>query len=102
MTNTDDDHLLMIEPTKGVSLWLDDELTDLATRVYLRSKPGNTRYKGTHTCSCGMTSDNVDHLLPGMTTNSLMVHYVSCHRDEVPQGEIDKLRRVARELGITS
>lgn len=93
MIDLSDKYLLMIEPTRERSgKVVDDGLTELAETVFAKAKSNNVRYRGWHTCVCGETSDNNDWILPsGKTTNSLMVHYIRDHRDEVPQSEIDKL-----------
>jgi hypothetical protein len=38
-------------------------------------------------------SDNLAWSVRGMRTNSLLVHYVEHHRDEVPEAELAKLLR---------
>ena len=93
MIALDDKHLLMIEPKGPASAPINDELTEKAVAVLATAKSNDVRYRGWHRCVCGVNSDNNDWILPdGRTTNSLMVHYVAEHRDEVPQSEIDKLR----------
>ncbi len=94
MIAIDDEHLLMIEPENAATDPLGDDLTELARRVFATCKPG-TRWRGWHTCVCGIRSGSTDLVLPdGTVTNSLMVHYVDCHRDEVPESELKKLRRL--------
>jgi len=52
-------------------------------------------YRGTHSCNCGARSTAHDMLLPdGTVTNSLAVHYLACHRTEVP------LEMLERVLGL--
>jgi hypothetical protein len=52
-------------------------------------------FKGVHTCCCGMRSLNQDYLLPGgFITNSLSLHYLMYHRDEVPESELAKVRKL--------
>ena len=93
MITLDDKYLLMIEPQNPATDPLNDVLTEVARRVFATCKPGNGRWRGWHTCVCGARSDNKDWFLPdGTMTNSLMVHYVECHRDEVPDSELEKLR----------
>lgn len=77
-------------------------------------------YKGIHLCTCGhASSSNRDHLLEalvgerisvfsnsqsfnegceddativqGLITNSLCIHYVACHRSEVPSEQLEKI-----------
>lgn len=94
MIKTDDKHLLMIEPKGCRTEPIEDRLTDLARTVYGMTRKSSIRYKGWHMCVCGEWSDNVDHILPdGVVTNSLMIHYIECHREEVPESEIEKLTK---------
>jgi hypothetical protein len=77
MHTEDDRHLLMIEPAGAL------------TRA---DKVHPTR--GHHGCTgrgCRAVSDNVTHLVDGYATNSLAVHYLAHHRDEVPRGELAKV-----------
>jgi len=91
MKKIDDDHLMMIEPVSAATDSIDDEITKKAKSVLELCTKGLS-WRGVHRCFCGELSDNVDHItLNGLKTNSLLVHYVEFHRDEVPQSEIDKL-----------
>lgn len=56
------------------------EIMDVVTRGFQR-------------CSCGATSDSVNHVLPDKSaeTNSLCIHYLAHHRDEVPEAELEKV-----------
>src|SRR3972149_7861898 len=48
--------------------------------------------KGYHVCECGSHSRCMDYLLSnGLITNSLCVHYLAYHRDEVPEIELKKI-----------
>ena len=50
---------------------------------------GGSGYKGVHTCSCGARSTNQNYLLDERhITNSLAVHYLAYHRQEVPKDEL--------------
>lgn len=52
------------------------------------------QYKKRHHCICGAYSSKVDYLLDkdiGYFTNSLCVHYLAVHRDEIPEEEFDKI-----------
>lgn len=53
----------------------------------------NGGYMGHHTCSCGEASSACDYLLPGNQyfTNSLCVHYLECHYDDIDEDELEKL-----------
>ena len=50
---------------------------------------------GSHECACGAWSSNTDYFLPTeepeqeILTNSLAIHYLALHRDEVPQDHIE-------------
>lgn len=55
----------------------------------------NESYMGVHTCICGVKSHSRDYLLPnGYVTNSLAVHYLEFHRDEIPTEEFDKIDKM--------
>lgn len=90
----DDEHLLMIEPTgTPTSEPLVDDLTRrMAGALTCAEKIRPTR--GWHACTgrgCQANSDNVTHMVEGYATNSLAVHYLAHHRDEVPHGELAKV-----------
>jgi len=97
-----DSGLLFIEPKGSPSAEpLIDELTVKMAEGLRRSKAGvmvddrlvGGSYRGVHTCRCGVTSSNTDHLLPnGEVTNSLAAHYLAWHREEVPQAQLDKVK----------
>lgn len=99
MIDLSDKYLLMIEPSSSATDRYDeDDLTTLMQRLMLRAARKDFT-RGFHTCVCGARSDNAEHVLPdGTVTNSLAVHYLMRHRAEVPQSELDKIRRLAREL----
>lgn len=55
-------------------------------------QPWGGGYRGFHICGCGEMSGNHDIRLPsGHLTNSLAMHYLEFHRDDVPAEEIIKL-----------
>lgn len=96
MIDLDDDHILMIEPKGAPSAEpVIDDVTRRFTAAYRASKPGSRRYRGWHDCTgagCQATSDNADHYITaGMMTNSLAIHYLACHRADVPRSEIEKV-----------
>lgn len=102
--------LLFIEPNEEGS-W--EALIDPITmKIYqhLRASQGNkgivfntgrfelgTFTRGHHTCRCGAQSHACDYLLDDgkMATNFLCVHYAAYHRDEIPQGELDKINKLS-------
>lgn len=95
MIRDDVNHLMMIEPTVAPTAPIVDDLTRRAAFVLATAESGKRRYRGWHQCTgsgCHAMSDNTDHLVGGMTTNSLLVHYVTCHRDEIPPTEFIRLR----------
>lgn len=78
-----------------------DDLTMRVAAILKHATPGGREhsYHGSHMCVCGAVSKSFDYLiswppLQGMLTNSLCVHYVAFHRDEVPEIEIERVRAV--------
>lgn len=52
----------------------------------------HTGWMGVHQCSCGVYSHACNYLLPsGEVVNSLCIHYVAFHRDEIPQEQLDRI-----------
>lgn len=85
--------LLYIEPTRAAS---PKPVIDSATRRmagnFRQARLPQFAYRGVHTCTCGASSTNVDYLLPsGVQTNSLCVHYLAHHRDEVPPEQLQRV-----------
>lgn len=87
--------VLYIEPSARVSVEpVIDEITRKMTSAFRLGIPG-LGYRGVHTCACGVKSSNCDYTLPnGEQTNSLCVHYLAFHRDEVPVSQLEKVRRL--------
>lgn len=95
--NKTESALMMIEPTMAPTEPMLDELTAIARKVWERQTPSEKSYRGHHRCTgagCRAFSDNRDHFVGGLLTNSLLVHYVESHRAEVPAVEIEKLLAV--------
>ena len=91
----DTNGLLMIEPQRPASATpVIDEMTRKMTAAYRQSTPSQHGYRGVHVCKCGAMSDNRDHYVNGVLTNSLAVHYLAHHRDEVPETELEKVRNL--------
>jgi hypothetical protein len=87
------DGILMVEPSANVSTGpLIDELTRRMTAAWRKRRDSDYRYRGFHRCRCGATSDNRDHYVGDANTNSLCIHYLAFHRDELPKEELDKVR----------
>lgn len=96
MIQTDDTHLLFIEPLKPASKKpVEDELTAKMRELWSDASRSPHGYYGFHLCVCGARSDNFDwYVRGGLKTNSLAVHYLEYHRAEVPKSELEKLRRL--------
>jgi hypothetical protein len=96
MIINDNDHILFIEPTHlGSTEGVQDELTAKMKQAMLSATKPEWHYKGVHICVCGAVSDNNDYFLPnGQKTNSLAVHYLEFHRDDVPESELAKVRNM--------
>lgn len=94
MYNISRKYLLQIEPKGGRSeLPTIDALSIKMESLLSRATKGRG-YKGTHKCICGKRSGNYDLSIGGYITNSLAVHYLQWHRNEVPRSEIIKLRNI--------
>jgi hypothetical protein len=79
-----DKTLLMLTPTQPASTEpVIDAFTQIMAAALINTEHKN-RYRGFHTCACGAHSDNIDHWINGYRTNSLAVHYLAHHRNEVP------------------
>jgi hypothetical protein len=89
--------LLMIEPQNPCAKTpLIDEWTKWLTygwRMCRSHSDAWQSYRGRHFAPCGLVSDNRDHWICGLLTNSLCLHYLAFHRDEVP---VDELKKIAR------
>jgi len=89
--------IMMVEPSKTSTTPLIDELTRKMTAAWRHRRDSEDGYRGFHVCVCGVFSDNRDHWVSnsngdGLLTNSLCVHYLAFHRDDIPQEELDKVR----------
>ncbi len=87
--------LLFIEPSAKTSgSPVIDRVTKKMTAAFRLATRG-PGYRGFHVCSCGATSSNCNYFLPGgETTNSLCVHYLAYHRDEVPPEQVERVMRL--------
>ncbi len=86
--------ILMVEPSKWTSAApLIDSATRMMTAAWRRRRVSELACRGTHLCRCGVASDNRIHFVGSadMKTNSLCIHYLAFHRDEIPQEELDKV-----------
>lgn len=86
--------ILMIEPLRQTSAEpLIDALTRQMTAAWRQRRDSGYSMRGFHICACHATSDNKDHWVgPDLLTNSLCIHYLAFHRDDVPAAELDKVR----------
>lgn len=109
MESLTSDRIMFIEPEKpfGESLF---QVTEDYTRDSQRARaamilladaeaPSNDLwFRGVHTCVCGAKSDNIPWKSHGYELNSLLVHYLMQHGDEVPASELAKLDSVPDDL----
>ena len=96
------DHLLFIEPQLPCSA--EPVIDDYTRRMAgaMRSASPQAAYRGIHHCICGAASTNCNYIVRaqqrvagspwhGLLTNSLAVHYLALHRNEVPADELAKV-----------
>lgn len=95
MINMTSNHLLFIEPKMPPSAPIVDDYTRRVTAAWRARVDGHARYRGQHFCTgkgCKAMSGNGEHTVAGsFETNSLAIHYVACHRAEVPPEELAKV-----------
>lgn len=109
MIDTSPKCLLMIEPSANVSAQpLIDGLTLRMAAALLKAQAAHKaagqdglyeQTKGQHRAASGARSDNVvwrirSLLGSELETNSLAVHYLAWSRHEIPEAELEKLRKV--------
>lgn len=89
--------VLYFEPSEKVSLApVIDELTRRMTASLRAAEASSRSFLGYHACACGSISKAHDFILSdGLITNSLCVHYLAWHRDEVPQRELEKVAKLS-------
>lgn len=96
-------YLGYIEPKEPARTPIIDELTCMATFLWRHVLPPCPFdvWMGTHRCRCGARSTACDYVLDWtvipdtqIVTNSLLVHYVACHRDECPAAMLDLIRKL--------
>lgn len=84
--------LLMIEPSSQTSQYpVIDQLTKKMVAAWRSRKISDFSFRGFHRCNCGVISDNKEHHTDGRVTNSLAIHYLAYHREEVPKEELEKV-----------
>lgn len=94
MYNTSNRYLMQIEPKTGKTLRPNNNYLTIKMERLLKNAKICSRYRGFHECICGERSGTCDLHIGEFITNSLAVHYLRWHRDEVPVSEIDKLVRI--------
>ncbi len=89
--------LLFIEPKNKPTTKVNDELTKILEEEFENATEIGPYCKGFHFCICGKHSTNHDYKLPcGLIVNSLCVHYIRDHREEVPESELEKIRSIKK------
>jgi len=91
--NTQD--LLNIAPSSRASST--PRITPLVRKMTAAYRQCDTRitHDGQRMCVCEAVGDKNDYILPnGMRTNSLCIHYLAYHLDEVPTAEREKINRL--------
>jgi len=99
MINTDDQHILFIHPRgKPSQMPVIDGLTRKMAAALRQGFEGE-HWLGLHSCTGCLPHDifshSCDYMLPdGRWTNSLCVHYLAYHRDDVPTSEKLKVMKL--------
>jgi hypothetical protein len=85
--------ILYVEPSARISGQpVIDELTRKMAGAFRQAPDNGRSWRGCHICACGAVSSNTDYVLPnGEETNSLCVHYLAYHRDELPKEQLAKV-----------
>lgn len=102
MLNSHSRHLLYVEPTQPSSASpVVDEYTRRMTGALRAGHSDGQFYRGVHTCTspgCGAVSSTCDYYLSSpdavataLVTNSLAIHYLAYHRDEVSPEDLAKV-----------
>lgn len=94
MIKEDANYILFIHPKK----WNKEPVIDKYTRkmcAAMRLATKGRYYLGYHRCYCGAASDACNYILPNeKVTNSLALHYLMYHREDVPQYELYKVDKL--------
>ena len=87
-----DSGMLYMEPRQAPAIKpIIDSRTRKMTAAFRQASEGD-HWMGWHTCSCGAESSSCDFILPNKEeTNSLCVHYLAWHRDEVSALQLQKV-----------
>lgn len=97
--------ILMIEPRHPASdAPIIDKLTRKMAAAFRKARKSDYGYRGGkptgrgfHGCICGATSDNHDYFIGEVITNSLCVHYLAFHRQDVSESELAKVAALPDE-----
>jgi hypothetical protein len=83
-------HLLFIEPKRdATTVPVIDSTTRRMVAAFRLAKFVDPYYCGVHQCVCGASSAPFNLRLPnGRKVNTLCIHYLAHHRDEVPWFQI--------------
>ncbi len=85
--------LMMLRPSSETSEHPTiDQLTRQMVAAFRAATKSEYRLRGVHRCACGVWSDNRHYWVDGVLTNSLCVHYLAFHRQEVPMEELVKVK----------
>jgi hypothetical protein len=99
----DPNGFLMIEPKELAHRLVLDSITRKATALLRRATADADRvFMGHHECICGARSDCLDWFVTiqgrKRPTNSLAVHYVAWHRDEIPPDQLRAIEALIQEV----
>jgi len=101
----DPNGFLMIEPRERPRGLLLDSMARKVTAL-LRGAQADRFFMGYHECICGARSDSYDwHVTIAARkrrTNSLAIHYVACHRNEIAPEQLREIEAFTRELEPTA
>lgn len=77
-----------------------DPLTRKMTAMLRKAVRPPFGFGGRYVCTCGAQSDSADRILPGdRVTNTLCVHYLAHHREEVPPEQLALVEALPEEDG---
>ncbi len=92
--------LMFIEPLQLPAACIVDGLTRKGAALLRRAHLG-TCWLGYHSCICGAQSSSWDLVVAiggeSMVTNSLLVHYLAYHREEIPSDQLALISCVNEE-----
>ena len=99
----DPNGFLMIEPKDLADRLMLDSITRKATALLRGATADADRvFMGHHECICGACSDCLDWFVTiqgrKRRTNSLAIHYVAWHRDEIPPDQLRDIETLIQEV----